>query len=214
MGVRAGPVSWYGGGRRGNDSGLLGPLIGIAVVVGIVVVVVMWPLSLWGHAIHLTPSWHQLMHRNKAWMHTHYPLVGLRYLGAAVLLAVAAAIALAPVAKRLTMIAAERRADEERAQTEAYRDWLEAPPPPLAFPGRFTQNWIADNVPQLHPGQVQGLRAELKARGWSDDRIAQRVTPYLVDHGGGMRDHGPHAGNDVDRTSGAPRALGPLNRRA
>src|SRR3954471_24571747 len=67
VGVSAGPVSFYGGGSRrsrSNDS-LLARLVAICVVIGIVVVVVMWPLSLWGHAIHLTPSWHQLMHRNK-----------------------------------------------------------------------------------------------------------------------------------------------------
>jgi hypothetical protein len=182
VGVRAGPVSWYGGGRRGNDPGLLGPLIGVAILIGIVVFVVMWPLSLWGHALHLTPSWHQLMHRNKAWMHEHYPLVGLRYAGAAVLLLAAAAFALVPVVKRQGERAAERRAEAERAEAEAYRQWLNAPPPPLAFPGRFTQNWIAENVPQLHPGQIPLLRAELKARGWTDSRIAQRVEPFLVDH--------------------------------
>jgi hypothetical protein len=31
---------------------------------------------------HLTPFWHQLVHRDHVWMHHRYPLVGLRYLEA------------------------------------------------------------------------------------------------------------------------------------
>src|SRR3954471_4511539 len=114
VGVRAGPVSWYGGGRRGNDPGLLGPLIGVAILIGIVVFVVMWPLSLWGHAIHLTPSWHQLMHRNHHWMHHHYPLAGLRYIGAFVLLVAALVAAALPFAS-----SAERRAQERERRAAA-----------------------------------------------------------------------------------------------
>ena len=48
----------------------------------IVILVMMWPLTLFGHALGMTPSWHQLWNRNHVWMHHHYPLVGLRYLGA------------------------------------------------------------------------------------------------------------------------------------
>jgi hypothetical protein len=89
VGVSAGPFGVSGGGRRGGGGGILGPLIGLMLLVGLVVFLVMWPLSLWGHAIHLTPSWHQLMNRNHHWMHEHYPLVGLRYIGALALLVVA-----------------------------------------------------------------------------------------------------------------------------
>jgi hypothetical protein len=57
------------------------------VLLTVVFVVVMWPLSLSGHALGLTPSFDQLLNRDRGWMHDHYPLVGLRYVGAALLLA-------------------------------------------------------------------------------------------------------------------------------
>jgi hypothetical protein len=179
VGVSAGPVSWSGGGaRRSNEPGLVAWLFGAAIVV----VLVMWPLSLWGHAIRLTPSWHQLMHRDKAWMHEHYPLVGLRYLVAAIILIAVAIAVLGPIFRRLDERAAERADEQRRFEAEAFQRWLDSPPPPMAFPGRFTQNWLAENVPYLHPGQVPMLMAELRARGWSDARINQRVAPYLPDH--------------------------------
>jgi hypothetical protein len=176
VGVNAGPVSLYGGGSRRSGGGeWLAMLIGLAIVV----VVVMWPLSLWGHAIHLTPSWHQLMHRDKAWMHEHYPLVGLRYLGAAILLFGVAGACLVPILKGRREAQAERAAEFERQSVRQHQAWLAAPPPPLALPGRFTQNWITANVPGLHPGQVETLLIEMRARGWTEDRINQRVRPYM-----------------------------------
>ncbi|HMJ33914.1 MAG TPA: hypothetical protein VK501_08350 [Baekduia sp.] len=218
VGVSAGPVSVSGGGRRrrgggggGGGAGLLGGLI----AVGLVILVVMWPLSLWGHAIHLTPSWHQLMNRDKAWMHEHYPLVGVRYVGAVAALFVAvAAVALvaeaagSPGRKRAAereaaehaarvqrdaerlaaqranareqqRLMAERRAARDREAREAHQRWLDGPPPPFRPPGRFTHTWLEANVPTLHPGQVPMLLAELRARGWDDARIAQRVEPLL-----------------------------------
>jgi hypothetical protein len=70
VGVRVGPVSAYGGGRRGSSGsewGEWGVLIGAFTAVAVVVFVVIWLLSLFGHAIGFTPSWHQLKHRDKAW---------------------------------------------------------------------------------------------------------------------------------------------------
>jgi hypothetical protein len=135
----------------------------------------MWPLSLWGHAIHLTPSWHQLMNRDHRWMHEHYPLVGLRYVGAFALLVLVLSPALIWMRDEL-----RRHAVEQQRQAElAHQEWLSSPPPPLPLPGRFTQKWIEENVPYLHPGQVPVLMEELHARGWTDRRIAQRVEPYL-----------------------------------
>jgi hypothetical protein len=71
---------------------------------------------------------------------------------------------------------------DARIALEEYNRWLTSPPPSLALPGRFTQNWIEANVPLLHPGQVPALMAELRARGWTDDWIAQRVRPFIANH--------------------------------
>jgi hypothetical protein len=76
--------------------------------------------------------------------------------------------------------AAARREQQRQADEHARERWLAAPPPALVSPGRFTDRWFADNIPQLHPGQVPMLRAELRARGWKDDRVEQRVGPYLA----------------------------------
>jgi hypothetical protein len=152
------------------------------LIVGLVVVVVMWPLSLWGHAIGLTPSWHQLMNRDKAWMHDHYALVGLRYVGAATLLLCLAAGTLGPLVAKWLRVAGQRTAEQQRQQAAAHRRWLMAPPERCSFPPRFTQEWIAANVPRLHPGQVPMLTAEMKARGWTEARIDARVGPFLDQH--------------------------------
>jgi hypothetical protein len=72
-----------------------------------------------------------------------------------------------------------RRAERRRLAHEA---WLAGPAPPLVLPGRFTQNWIIANVPQLHPGQLHTMFAEMRARGWSEADIERRVSPYVPDH--------------------------------
>ena len=78
---------------------------------------------------------------------------------------------------------AERQAHTQHeldlAQQARRRAWLAAPPTPLPMPGRFTQTWIVANAPHLHPGQVPMLLRELNARGWTDQRIDDRVRPYL-----------------------------------
>jgi hypothetical protein len=211
VGVRAGPVSVYGGGKRRRSSGNSGAgagCLGAIIAVAVVVFVVMWPLSLIGHALGLTPSWHQLMNRNHVWEHQHYPLVGLRYLGAAgIVVCVLGVIAFPLVVlagkrqaerdrlaaqqaaerERLAAaqeaerkrIAKEQSAERERWAREAHEEWLAAPAPRLELPGRFTQNWIAKNVSELHPGQIPVLMEELRRRGWTDDDIARRVMAYL-----------------------------------
>lgn len=60
-----------------------------AMLVVSVAVLAVWPLSLWGHLLALTPTFSQQMARSHAWVHQHYPLVGLRYVEAAMALAVA-----------------------------------------------------------------------------------------------------------------------------
>jgi hypothetical protein len=53
------------------------------------------------------------MHRNHTWMHEHYPLVGLRYVGAAVLLILMLAVLSKPLfasaKKRAPVLLAELR---------------------------------------------------------------------------------------------------------
>lgn len=74
--------------------------------------------------------------------------------------------------------AAKRAAISQRRAEELQR-WLNGPPPTLYVPPRFSEQWFAANVPRLHPGQVPVLRAEMKARGWSDQNIAHRLGRYL-----------------------------------
>jgi hypothetical protein len=115
-----------------------------------------------------------------------------RFMGGLMLLVIVVAIvqALWPVllgAAVLTVIvlvltkntrAARRKATRQR-QAEELQHWLDGPPPTLYVPTRFSEQWFAANVPRLHPGQIPVLFAEMKARGWSDQHIAQRLGRYL-----------------------------------
>ena len=76
-------------------------------------------------------------------------------------------------------LAQEEVAERQRQAHLARERWLAGPPPPLQFPGRFTQNWIAEHAPNLHPGQVPVLLTELRRRGWTETDIEQRFVPYL-----------------------------------
>jgi hypothetical protein len=93
------------------------------------------------------------------------------------LLAAAAALVLILVLTR--GLRAEHAAAAKKQRELQVQQWLRSPPPPLPLPGRFTDNWFAANVPSLHPGQVPVLLAEMRARGWTNQRIAQRVGLYL-----------------------------------
>jgi hypothetical protein len=70
---------------------------------------------------------------------------------------------------------ARRAAEAENAAREEYRTWYEGPPPPLTLPGRFTETWFSNHLPNLHPGQAPMLLDALRARGWSDDKISQMI---------------------------------------
>jgi hypothetical protein len=131
VGVRAGPVSVYGGGRRSRKSsggGGIAVLFLILVVIGLVV-------TYWYVAV---------------------PLI-------VVLLIVGVVVA---------------SGSQDRAR-KRHEEWLAAPPPPFIAPSRFTEKWIASNVPALHPGQVPDLLASLRSRGWSDENVGRRVVPHL-----------------------------------
>jgi hypothetical protein len=75
---------------------------------------------------------------------------------------------------------AEQAAARAKAQAEERQRWLQAPPPRLYVPTRFSEQWFATNVPRLHPGQVPTLFRELRARGWSEQKIHQRLARYLA----------------------------------
>lgn len=159
VGVNVGPVGVYGGGRRRRSTGGGGGLAVFGVLVLIALVVTYWYIAV--------------------------PLV--------VIVGVVAIFALRADARRAHERAEHQaqlqREHEQRQQAldrarererEAnHRAWLAGPPPPLAMPGRFTPNWLAANAPHLHPGQVPMLLKELRARGWTDGRINDRVRPYL-----------------------------------
>ncbi len=132
VGVRAGPVSLYAGGRgrRPRRSGGGGLIAFITIACLIALIVKFWYIAL----------------------------------------SVAIAVGLAAVLVR-------RRSARQARERE--RRWLAGPPPPLALPGRFTENWFGSHVPSMHPGQVPDLFEALRERGWTPERIEKRVTPYL-----------------------------------
>ena len=63
--------------------------------------------------------------------------------------------------------AARREAARQRRAEELQR-WVASPPPTLFVPTRFSE-----------PGLIPALIAEMKARGWSEQHIAQRLGRYL-----------------------------------
>src|SRR4051794_28356517 len=67
-----------------------GGVLAVIIVIGLLIMAVMWTLSLFGHAVGLTPTYHDVMNRDKAWLHVHYPNVGWRYTLTALLLLAAA----------------------------------------------------------------------------------------------------------------------------
>jgi hypothetical protein len=157
VGVRAGPVSVYGGGRRrrsrrrssssGGGGGALIALLGFILVLGLAV---------------------------------EYWYIVVPVLVVVLVVAVAGSNQKKQRAAEQAAAAKQARAAAVQARIEAQHRWLEGPPPVLRVPGRFTENWFAANVPSLHPGQVPALLDELHERGWTDQRIEKRVRPYLL----------------------------------
>lgn len=84
-----------------------------------------------------------------------------------------------PIAVVLTVGAILVARDNRRRAEKRHQAWLAGPPPPLEFPGRFTQTWFVKNGSYLHPGQIPILFRELRRRGWTDEDIATRAAPYL-----------------------------------
>lgn len=92
----------------------------------------------------------------------------------------AAAESRAAAEARAEAAAAQDRARAQAAAEEAARQWLQGPPPTLYVPRRFTEHWFAANLPTLHPAQIDPLFRELLARGWTNERIEQRLHRYLL----------------------------------
>jgi hypothetical protein len=111
-------------------------------------------------------------------------LVGLRYIAvAAIVVGAATAIFIALVALLDRYEKSDRMNTVSRstptgtpAETQKV---LGTSVPKLEMPARFTQFWIRRHVPELRRDQIPALLFELKRRGWSDEEIDQRVTPYL-----------------------------------
>jgi hypothetical protein len=66
-----------------------------------------------------------------------------------------------PLLLAATILAATMAKSNSKRRQAEYQAWLAGPPPPFSPPRRFTQKWIAENVPSLHPGQVPLLLDEL-----------------------------------------------------
>jgi hypothetical protein len=167
VGVKAGPVSVYGGGsrrRRSRSSSSDGGGAALVALVGIIFVIALI-ITYWYIAVPV--------------------LAVLGILTAMIAKANAekrAEQAKANAEKRAEQerLLAERQAEEAAARAESQRKWLAGPPPTLLVPARFTDKWFAEHAPYLHPGQVPALMQELHERGWTDDRIDRRVRPYLL----------------------------------
>ena len=139
VGVKAGPVSVYAGGRRRrrrqSDGGGGGGLVAfIAIALLIALIVKFWYIAL--AVVIVMGSVAVLTSRRSARQ------------------AKERARAQAAAIEAEAAETAERHAMEEQTRLEAQRRWLAGPPPPLVLPGRFTENWFASHVPSMHPGQV------------------------------------------------------------
>ena len=75
-----------------------------------------------------------------------------------------------------------QEADEEKARQneEVVRQWLRGPPPVLEVPARFSEQWFATTIPSMHPGQWPSLDRELRARGWTTEKIETRLSRYVA----------------------------------
>jgi len=156
VGVRAGPVRIYGGGRRRRSrrrSGSGGGGGALIVLFGVILVV--------GLAVEY---WYIVV-----------PVIVVVLIGA-----VASSNQKKQREAEQAAAAKQARAAAGQARIEAQHRWLEGPPPVLHVPGRFTENWFAAHVPNLHPGQIPPLLEELHERGWTDQRIEKRIRPYLL----------------------------------
>lgn len=83
---------------------------------------------------------------------------------------------LRPLRAKLQAAAEEKARQDE----EAVRQWLLNPPPALEVPTRFSEQWFAATIPSMHPGQWPSLNSELRARGWTPEKIETRLSRYVA----------------------------------
>jgi hypothetical protein len=152
-GIRVGPISAYGGGRRRRTRARRHASTNMSA-------------REWTFSICI------LLIVTAIVLAVQHPYVGLPSVAIAGVLA-------ATVYGRVRTRHRLQEEEATRAAARSYQQWLEGPPPPLATPSRFTQTWIADNVPRLHPGQMPVLFEEMRSRGWSERDLELRVVPYL-----------------------------------
>ncbi len=162
--MSVGPVGVYGGGRRrrsrSSGGGGLWALFGLLLLIGLAI-------EYWYIAVPVAVL-----------------LLGLAFLGSRMQAKQKREEATRQDAEWRAMEAERQEAERERERRQqvAIEHWLAAPPPRLVMPGRFTQNWLAAHIPDLHPGQVPVLLKELHARGWTEERIEERVAPFLAEN--------------------------------
>ncbi len=71
--------------------------------------------------------------------------------------------------------------------------------PPGEYPEQFTRAFVRQTLPTATPAEARSTVEHLRGKGWSDDKLAQHVLPYMP----------PDAGSAPRRatTRGAPDAI-------
>jgi hypothetical protein len=152
VGARAGPVSVYGGGRRHRRKKSSGGS-GIGAIL-LVLILLGLAIEYWYVAL---------------------PILALFILGAML-----SAGADSKLKEQRALEEAAGRREAEAQRLSAQQAWLKGRPPPLVPPGRFSETWFAENIPKMHPGQIPMLFVALRSRGWSDDKINERLAHHLA----------------------------------
>ena len=151
FGIHFGPFSAHASDRE------VASVVEVLIIATIAFVVIGWPLSLVGHAIGVTPSWHQLTNENQAWLHEHYPKVGLRYLAvAAIVIAAVAAVvvALAALDSRRSITLPGPTFTSRAAEDQYLRSAAETQAADLA--ARRARNTIQVGRPPVEDTRQQG----------------------------------------------------------
>ncbi len=52
-------------------------------------------------------------------------------------------------------------------------------PPPGEYPASFERAFFRQTLPTTPPGEARAILAHLRGKGWSEERIAEQILPYL-----------------------------------